>query len=152
MLRMPLGSRLRDALMAACTSRAAPLMSRFRSNCRMIRVVPWLELLVMVLTPAMLPSERSSGVATVDAMTSGLAPARLADTTMTGKSMFGRGATGSRRKLTAPSSMIARLSRTVATGRRIKGAERFMRQPVQCDPGQPACGSSACPDDRSTGR
>ncbi|GFM84726.1 hypothetical protein PSCICO_01250 [Pseudomonas cichorii] len=84
----------------------------------------------MVLTPAMVPSERSSGVATLEAMISGLAPGRLADTTITGKSMFGKGATGSSLKLTAPSSMIARLSRTVATGLRMKGAERFMLQPV----------------------
>ncbi len=152
MLRIPLGSRLREALMAACTSRAAPLMSRFRSNCRMIRVVPWLELLVMVLTPAILPSERSSGVATVDAITSGLAPARLAETTITGKSMFGNGATGNKRKLTAPSSIIARLSRTVATGRRMNGAERFMRQPVPVGPGRQVCDSSDGQGGRNTGR
>ena len=78
MLRIPLGNRLREALMAACTSRAAPLMSRSRSNCRMTRVEPWLERLLMVLTPAIAPNERSSGVATVDAITSGLAPGRLA--------------------------------------------------------------------------
>ena len=35
-------------------------------------------LLSQVLTPAMAPKERSSGVATVDAMTSGLAPGKLA--------------------------------------------------------------------------
>src|SRR3546814_11388908 len=85
MLRMPLGNRLREALMAACTSRAAPLMSRSRSNCRITRVEPWLDRLLMVLTPAIAPKERSSGVATVDAMTSGLPPAKLAWTTIPDK-------------------------------------------------------------------
>ena len=44
----------------------------------------------------MLPSERSSGVATLDAIVSGLAPGRLALTTITGKSICGSGDTGSR--------------------------------------------------------
>ena len=44
----------------------------------------------------MLPSDRSSGVATLEAMISGLAPGRLACTVITGKSMFGSGDTGSR--------------------------------------------------------
>jgi len=81
----------------------------------------------MVLTPAIVPRERSSGVATLDAMISGLAPGNDAVTTITGKSMFGSGATGNRLKLIPPSSMIARLRSNVATGRRIKGAERFTR-------------------------
>ena len=106
----------------------------------------------MVLTPAMVPSDRSSGVATLDAMISGLAPGRLAETTMTGKSMFGKGATGNSRELTAPSSMIARLSRTVATGRRMKGADRFMRQPSPIGPGRQVCGSIGDPAGRNTGR
>jgi hypothetical protein len=127
MLRIPLGNRLREALMAACTSRAAPLMSRSMSNCRMIRVEPWLERLLMVLTPAITPRERSRGVATLDAMISGLAPGSEALTTMTGKSMFGSGDTGSKPKLMPPSSMMARLSSMVATGRLMNGPERFMR-------------------------
>jgi hypothetical protein len=40
---------------------------------------------------------RSSGVATADAMVSGLAPGRLAATWMVGKSTLGRSLTGSRR-------------------------------------------------------
>ncbi|MNZ53054.1 hypothetical protein D3C78_709210 [compost metagenome] len=123
---MPLGSRLREALIAACTSRAAPLMSRSRSNCRITRVEPWLERLLMVLTPAMAPKERSSGVATVDAITSGLAPGRLAWTTITGKSICGSGDTGSKPKLTPPSSMMANESSMVATGRLMNGPERFI--------------------------
>ncbi len=126
MVRMPLGSRLREALIAACTSRAAASTLRPISNRMMIRVLPWALRLVISLMPAMLPSARSSGVATLEAMVCGLAPGRLALTTMAGKSMFGSGATDSRRKLTSPARMIARLSSRVATGRRMKGAERFM--------------------------
>ncbi|MNM51484.1 hypothetical protein D3C81_625450 [compost metagenome] len=148
MLRMPLGSRLRVALIAACTSRAAPSMSRPISKPMITRVDPWLELLVSVVTPAMLPSLRSSGVATVDAMTSGLAPDRFADTTITGKSICGSGATGSKPKLTPPSSMIARLNSMVATGRRMKGPDRFMPRPAS----RQWPGASGGPGGRSTGR
>ncbi|MNQ70914.1 hypothetical protein D3C85_855670 [compost metagenome] len=129
MLRMALGSRLRAALIAACTSRAAALMSRSRSNCRITRVEPWLLRLVIWLMPAMVPSERSSGVATLEAITCGLAPGRLACTVITGKSICGSGDTGSRPKLKAPASRIARLNSRVATGRRMKGAERFIDRP-----------------------
>jgi len=97
----------------------------------------------------MLPKARSSGVATVEAMTSGLAPARLADTTITGKSICGSGDTGNRPKLTPPSSITATLSSMVATERRMKGADRFMptpavQRPVPC--------ASGAPGGRSTGR
>ncbi len=117
---MPEGSCPRTALMAACTSRAASSMSRLRSNCRVTLVLPWLLLERMLVTPAMLPSERSSGAATVDAMLSGLAPGRLARTTMTGKSTRGSGATGSRRRASRPVSTMATASITQPTGRRMK--------------------------------
>jgi hypothetical protein len=81
--------------MAACTSRAAPLMSRDRSNCSTTRVEPTPEREVISLTPAMVPRWRSSGAATVDAIVEGLAPGRLACTMMVGKSTWGSGATGS---------------------------------------------------------
>jgi hypothetical protein len=41
-----------------------------------------------------LPKTLSKGVATVAAMVSGLAPGKLADTEMVGKSTWGKGATG----------------------------------------------------------
>ncbi len=88
---MPVGSSARAALIAACTSRAAPLMSRSRSNCRITRVEPSDEREVISLTPAIEPSARSSGVATVAAIVSGLAPGRLACTEMVGKSTCGKG-------------------------------------------------------------
>ena len=50
---------------------------------------------VISLTSAICPRWRSSGVATVAAMTSGLAPAIEAVTEMVGKSTCGSGATGS---------------------------------------------------------
>src|SRR5476651_1058126 len=149
MLRMPLGSRLREALMAACTSRAAPLMSRSESNARITRVDPWLDELLMVVMPEIAPKDRSSGVATVDAITSGLAPGRLAETTITGKLICGSGDTGSKLKATPPSNMIARLSSMVTTGRRMKGPDRFMTQPA---PGAQALCANAAPDGRNTGR
>ncbi|CFU09182.1 Uncharacterised protein [Bordetella pertussis] len=65
LLRRLVGSSERAALMAACTSRAAPSTSRLRSNCRVMRVDPCELREVISVTPAMLPSERSSGVATL---------------------------------------------------------------------------------------
>ena len=47
--------------------------------------------------PGMVENCRSSGVATADAMVSGLAPGRPADTEIVGKSTSGRSLTGSAR-------------------------------------------------------
>ena len=75
---------MRAALMAAWTSWAALSTVRVRSNCSVMRVLPMLELDVISLTPAIAPSARSSGVATVAAMVSGAAPGKLAVTEMVG--------------------------------------------------------------------
>ena len=112
--------------MAACTLRAAPLMSRFKSNCSVMRVLPSDELEVISVTPAIAPNARSSGVATVAAMVSGLAPGRLALTAMVGNSTCGSGATGRRKKLITPARATPIVSRAVATGRWMKTAEKFM--------------------------
>src|SRR4051795_8047709 len=125
LLRSVAGRSARVALMAACTSRAAASMLRFRSNCRLMRDEPVPLLEVISLTPAMVPSRRSRGVATLLAMFSGLAPGMLAETEITGKSTCGSGATGSTKNAAMPASAIQMVSRTVATGRRTKGAERF---------------------------
>ena len=85
----------RAALMAACTSRAAPLTSRERSNCSVMPTEPVEEDDVISLTPAILENWRSSGVAMAEAMVSGSAPGKLAPTEMTGYSTCGREATGS---------------------------------------------------------
>src|SRR3954466_2149777 len=97
-----LGSSERDALIAACTSRAAALMSLPRSNCTMMRDDPCELQDEISLTPAIVPSARSRGVATLDAIVSGLAPGRPALTEMTGKSTCGKGDTASIVKATAP--------------------------------------------------
>ncbi len=91
-----------------------------------MRVEPCELFEVISLTPAMVPSARSSGVATLDAIVSGLAPGRLAKTMMTGKSTCGSGETGSSMNATAPASTIDRLSSVVATGRRMNGDEMLM--------------------------
>ena len=83
-----------------------------------MRVEPSELLEVISVTPAMRPSARSSGVATVAAMVSGLAPGSDADTEIVGKSTCGSGATGSSRNATAPASAKPSVSSVVATGRR----------------------------------
>ncbi|SPE44536.1 conserved hypothetical protein [Candidatus Sulfotelmatobacter sp. SbA7] len=120
------GNWLRAALIAACTSRAAASMLRLRSNCSTMPVAPnWLTEVIW-LTPAMRPNCRSSGVATADAMVSGLAPGKLADTWMTGNSTWGSGATGRKLNASAPDINNASVSSEVPMGRLMKGAETFM--------------------------
>src|SRR5580658_8591658 len=81
---------------------------------------------VISLTAAIWPNCRSRGVATEEAIVSGLAPGKLADTEMVGKSTCGSGDTGSRRKATAPAAATPKVSRMVATGRRMKGVDRLI--------------------------
>ena len=82
------------AEIAAWTSWAAASMERSRSNWSVIWVVPCELVDVIESMPAMLENSCSSGVATVAAMVSGLAPGRLAVTEMVGKSTLGRSLTG----------------------------------------------------------
>ena len=63
----------------------------------MIEVWPSEETEVISVTPAIVPSWRSSGAATVAAMIAGSAPGRLAETRMVGSSTFGMLATGRKR-------------------------------------------------------
>ena len=93
----PGGNWLRAALIAACTSRAAASMLRFRSNWRITVVAPSRLLEVISVTPAIRPNWRSSGVATDEAIVSGLAPGMTAWTWITGNSTCGSEATGSER-------------------------------------------------------
>ena len=86
LLGSPDGRSARAALIAACTSLAAPSISLFRSNCKVIRVEPKELLEVISVTPEIRPSDLSSGVATVEAMVSGLAPGREVETLIVGKS------------------------------------------------------------------
>jgi hypothetical protein len=91
------GSWLRAALMAACTSRAAASIGRSRSNCSVMLETPSALVEVISVTEAMRANCRSRGVATAEAMVSGLAPGRNDCTWMTGNSTWGKGATGSMR-------------------------------------------------------
>ena len=64
-------------------------MSRLMSNCSTIWVLLTLLREVISVTPAMAPRCRSSGVATLEDMVSGLAPGMLALTAMVGMSILG---------------------------------------------------------------
>src|SRR5450631_1051378 len=121
--------------MDACTSRAAASMLRFRSNCRVTELPPSELDEVIWVTPAMRPNCRSSGVATEEAMVSGLAPGRPAPTPMVGKSTSGRDATGNRLYATEPARSSARLNSEVATGRRMNGADRCIVALIRGDRG-----------------
>src|SRR5579871_4130329 len=123
--------------MAASTSRAAALMSRFRSNCMVTLHAPSVLVDVISVTAAMWPNWRSSGVATDEAITSGLAPGRPEETEMVGKSTCGRGETGRSRKETAPASAIPTVSSVVATGLLMNRSEMLMRRPAREPAAQP---------------
>jgi hypothetical protein len=81
-------------------------------------------------SPAMVEKFFSSGVATEDAMVSGLAPGRLALTVMVGKSTVGRSLTGSDLYPMMPNIKIPIMTRVVVTGLRMKSAEMFMTGPL----------------------
>src|SRR5208337_4106013 len=74
----------------------------------------------------MRPNWRSSGVATEDAIVSGLAPGNAAWTWMVGNSTCGNGDTGSSRNAMAPASASAPVSSVVATGFLMKTSEMLM--------------------------
>src|SRR3970282_1229939 len=97
-------------VMAACTSWAAASMSRSSVNWSVICVRPRVFDEVIESTPAMVENCRSRGVATDEAMVSGLAPGRLADTWMVGKSTLGRSLTGKAREATTPNSRMASIA------------------------------------------
>src|SRR5690625_6684747 len=84
----------RAALMAAWTSRAALLISRSISNINVTRLDPSELRERISLIPEIEPRACSNGVATLEAMVCGLAPANCADTEIMGKSTCGKGATG----------------------------------------------------------
>ncbi|CAM3191126.1 hypothetical protein BUGL105410_23190 [Burkholderia gladioli] len=125
------GRSARAALMAACTSRAAPFRSRSSTNCRLISALPSELVEVIWVTPAIEPRCRSSGLVTLVETVAGLAPGRLANTEMVGKSTRGSGETGSLTKANRPDSAMPSASRVVATGRRMKKREKFMRAWIQ---------------------
>src|SRR6185369_3914173 len=122
-LGIPAGSCPAAALIAAWTSRAAASMFRSRSNCRVIFVAPSWLVEVISVTPAIRPKDRSSGVATDDAIVSGLAPGNVAWMFMVGNSTRGKAATGRKKYAIPPASRTAIVRRDVATGRPMKTLE-----------------------------
>jgi hypothetical protein len=64
-------------------------------------------------------------------MVSGLAPGKPAFTEIVGKSTWGSGDTGRRRKATAPAKVMAMRRSVVATGLRIKGSEILIGKEIQ---------------------
>ena len=130
------GSSPPAALMAACTSRAAPLMLRSSSNWIVSDAPPMLLDDVISEAPAICPKRLSSGAAREVAAVSGSTPGREAWTWIVGKSICGRGAMGRKWYATMPSSMRPAASSEVPTGRRMNGSE----MPI-CDAGDPElCG------------
>src|SRR5271157_6513857 len=111
----------------ACTSCAAPSMLLLRLNWIVICVFPNALTEFMESTPAMVENWRSRGVATAEAIVSGLAPGRLAVTSIVGKSTFGKSLTGRRRYPMYPNRRIANMTRAVMIGRRIKISAIFIK-------------------------
>src|ERR1022692_1853437 len=110
------GRSLRAALIADSTSRVAASMLRLRTNCRVTPVWPSVLWALISETPAIRLNSRSRGVATDEAMISGLAPGSEAETEMVGKSTCGSGETGRNGKATSPVRATAAVSNVVATG------------------------------------
>ena len=81
---MPGGSERAARAIIDWTSCAAESMSRLRSNCSVMLVLPWPLLELIEVTPAIVENCFSSGVATELAIVSGLAPGRLAMTWIVG--------------------------------------------------------------------
>src|ERR1700760_1516137 len=103
-------------------------------------IVVLLRMLVDVSceTPGICENWYSSGWATDEAMVSGLAPGRLAETWMVGKSICGNGATGSIGKATMPINRIPAINSEVAIGRLMNGSEIFTARTVLNSEAPPA--------------
>src|SRR5258707_5614360 len=100
---------------------------------------------VIWVTPAMRPNWRSRGVATAEAIVSGLAPGRFAPTPIVGKSTCGSGATGRKRKATRPERRIASGINEVAIRRRMKGREAVEERFTAQFPAAPGASSMGLP-------
>ncbi len=103
-------------------------MSRSRLNWSVTEAWPTDDDDVISVTSAIWPSRRSSGLATLVATVSGLAPGNVAETEMVGKSTWGSGETGSLGKAISPAMAMPTVISVVATGRRMKRREMFIRR------------------------
>ena len=88
--------------------------------------MPWMLEEFIESSPAMVVNCFSSGVATAEAIVSGEAPGRAAETWIVGKSTFGRSDTGSNRYPMIPKRRIPSMTSVVMTGRRMKISAMFM--------------------------
>ena len=95
-------------------------MLRSSENWIVMAVSPSALVDVIESMPAIVRNCFSSGVATAEAIVSGLAPGSAAWTWMVGKSTLGRSLTGSSRKPMMPKRRIAAINSVVRTGRRMK--------------------------------
>src|SRR3954470_7898435 len=98
------------AAIADCTSSAAPSRSRLRLNWMVMLVDPSEFVEFIESMPAIVENCFSNGVATDDAIVSGLAPGKLAFTWMVGKSTFGRSLTGNNRYAKTPKMTMAAIT------------------------------------------
>ena len=112
-------------VIADCTSCAAASMFLFRSNCNVIWVCPSALFEFIASMPAIVENCFSRGVATADAIVSGLPPGNCAVTTRVGKSTLGRALSGSVVYPIIPERRIATITRVVMTGRWINRRERL---------------------------
>ena len=92
----------------------------------MIELEPSELVEVSSVTPAIKANCRSSGVVTLAAMVSALAPGSVVETWMVGKSTCGSGAIGSIGKVTTPTISNPIASSVVPIGRRMNGSEMFI--------------------------
>ena len=93
----PRGDATAAALIAACTSRAASSTLRLASNMRNTDVLFSLLVELIVSMPGIWPRCRSSGAATVEAITSAVPPGWFALTKIAGNSRFGNALMPSRK-------------------------------------------------------
>src|SRR5438128_10381923 len=82
---------------------------------------------VMESNPAIVENCRSSGVATAEDIVSGLAPGRLAQPKIVGKSTVGRSLTPRVRNAIAPNNAMATNKSDVAPGRQTNTSDIFTR-------------------------
>src|SRR5436190_4998134 len=120
---IPVGSCRSVLEIAAWMSWAAASMLRSRVNWSVMLVLPRLDEEVIWSTPAIVENCFSSGVATADAMVSGLAPGRLAFTWIVGKSTYGRLLTDERREAIYHNMNMPSMKSVVITGSLIDSQE-----------------------------
>ena len=112
--------------MAADTSWAAASMSRLSTNWIVIDVLPSELVEIIESMPAIVSNCFSRGVATDEAIVSGLAPGSDAETEIVGKSTLGRSLTGRLRYAISPNRRMASMSSVVMTGRLINRLAMLM--------------------------